>query len=281
MANARVAVPTPQHWTDTVYRTNALLLYDVEAALFQNVELTREEIHMLNRIAEALAGKIDSPILDLACGPGRHSIQLAREGYGVTGLDFSEEFLKIADARAKRERTTPAPHFACGDMRNLEFPDGSFRTAVIFGNSFGYFSDEENIGTLREVHRVLGDGGLFCVEITNKERYLETLEPVEQELIESERFGRLKSEWRKTWDGARSRVKTWEKHSSAISGKILYEGPYEVRLYDKVEMEELLRGIGFRSVVSLAFSPARDSLANGLGETFGAMGEVLFAGAMK
>ena len=255
-------------------------MYDVEAALFQNDELAREEIHMLCEIAEGLAGKIESPILDVACGPGRHSIQLARQGYDVIGLDFSEEFLKIADTRCKREQTTP--RFVCGDMRNLEFPDRLFRTAVMLGNSFGYFSDEDNTETLREVQRVLREGGLFCMEITNKERYLANLLPVETEFIESARFGRLRSEWRRTWDNATNRVKTWEQHASAVSGEIFYRGLYEVRLYDIAEIEELLKRVGFGTVaVSRTFSLDRDSLANGWGESWGAMGELLFVGAVK
>ena len=163
----------PNHWTDAVYRTHAALLYDVEAALFRNDELTREEIRMVYCVAESLGVRIGSRVIDLACGPGRHSMQLAHEGHNVTGIDFSEHFLKIAAVTAnERKPFAWTPQFACGDLRALQFTDGVFQTALILGNSLGFYSDEQNVRTLREAHRVLKDGAFLCLEITNKERYL-------------------------------------------------------------------------------------------------------------
>ena len=88
------------HWTELVYRENARLLFDVEAAIFQNNYLTRSELSMVERLAEQLQVDIQSPVIDIACGPGRHSIQLAADGFDVTGLDFSPGMLELAKESA-------------------------------------------------------------------------------------------------------------------------------------------------------------------------------------
>lgn len=270
------------HWTETVYQDNARLLFDVEAALFQNQDLTRRELDAVHRLGEKLGTSLKSPILDIACGPGRHSVQLGLDGYEVTGLDFSPGLLELAsETAAKRSNGGTHPTFVAGDMRQLEFEDGSFNTVLVLGNSFGYFSDEDNLRALSEAYRVLAEGGFFCVEITHKERYLETLVPFAVEIVNGRFYSRLKCEWRKSWDPASQRVTTHEKHSLANTGEVLYEGPYDVRLFGYAEIAELLQGLGLRSVGKRPFAPGRESLTEGLGETFGALEEVLFVAGIK
>lgn len=166
-------------------------------------------------------------------------------------------------------------------MRVLDFEDGAFDTVLMLGNSFGYFSDEDNVRALSEAYRVLADGGFFCVEISNMEKYLDTMEPFAVEIVEGRFFSRLQCEWRKCWDPASQRVTTHEKHSIAETGEVLYEGPYDVRLFDFAEISRLLKRLGLREVASLPFSPDRGSLVDGLGETYGALEEVLFVGGIK
>ncbi len=55
-------------------------------------EFTAQQISFL---LERLRLKEGAKILDLACGHGRHSIELARRGYKVTGLDFSKHFIEL------------------------------------------------------------------------------------------------------------------------------------------------------------------------------------------
>ncbi len=275
----RVLKPTA-HWTETVYRDNALLLFDVEGALFQNPELTRLEIAGVRRLAERLGARVDCPVIDIACGPGRHSIHLAHTGHRVTGIDFSMGFLSIAAASA-RAAAPRRPAFVCGDMRELLFADGSFGTALLLGNSFGYFSDEDNLRSLCEIHRVLRPGGFFCIEITNKEAYLGSMAAFEREQVRGRYFDRLECEWRKSWSESTKRVTTWERHTQATTGRILYEGEYDVRLYGRAEILDLLGLVGFSRLETLAHAPDRATLGDGLGETWGALGELLFIGGTR
>lgn len=268
------------HWTETVYRKHALLLFDVEGAFFQNPELTKQEIAMARRLARRVGGRLDSPVIDIACGPGRHSTYLSETGHSVIGFDFSLSFLKIA-AASNGSAGARRPTFMCGDMRTLHFADGSFGTALLLGNSFGYFSDEDNLRALREAYRVLRPGGYFCMEITNKEAYLGSMVPFEREVIRGRFFDGVESEWRKSWNEETRRVTTWERYTLAATGRVVYEGPYDVRLYDRREILDILRLVGFRRIATLAHTPDRDTIAEGFGETWGALSELIFIGARK
>lgn len=270
------------HWTEAVYCDNARLLYDVEAALFQNEELTRRELAAVQRLGETLGCGFRSSIIDIACGPGRHSIQLANDGHDVTGLDFSPGLLELASESAVAAKNGGrTPTFVAGDMRRLDFDDSTFNTALMLGNSFGYFSDEENVAALREACRVLSAGGFLCLEMTDKQKYLSSFEAHAEEIVEGRFHSRLRCEWSKRWNPDSQRLTTHEKHSVADTGEVLYEGPYEVRLFDEEEITGLLESLGLRSVTCLPFSPGKDSLAEGLGETYGALEEILFVGGIK
>ena len=270
---------SPPHWTDAVYRQHADLFYDVEAALFQNLDLTCRELDQVAEVAGQVGAALASPLVDLACGPGRHSVELARRGHAVTGVDLSEPFLARARAAARLDAVAPPARFVCGDLRQLMLADDSFATVLLLGNSFGYFDDAENRAILREMRRVLRPGGLVAMEITHREAYLEKLEPYEEELIRLPRQESLRCQWWKSWDEVARRVRTRERHSRLTTGEVVYEGPYDVRLYSWPELRRLLLETGFHEPTSQPFTPARQSLEGGLGETFGAMGEVLFVAA--
>ena len=207
---------TAPHWTDLVYRRYAALFYDVEAALFQNEALTRQELDRVVELGRRVGAPLGGPVADLACGPGRHSLALARRGFAVTGIDLSEPFLiRARAARSRRLQGLPPPNFVCADLRQLALADHSFNSVLLLGNSFGYFSDAENRAILGQMRRILRPGGLFCLEITHREAYLEALEPYEEEVISRRRQTELRCQWWKEWDPDTRRVRTLERHSLA------------------------------------------------------------------
>jgi len=272
--------PATPHWTSIVYRDHADLFYDVEAALFQNDRLTRQELDHVDELGRRIGAPLRSPLVDLACGPGRHCLELARRGHRVTGVDLSEPFLARARGAAGRLHTTSPPaRFVCGDLRRLMLAEDSFDSVLLLGNSFGYFDDVENRAMLDEMRHILRPGGLLCLEVTHREAYLAALEPYEEELIHGQRHERLRCQWWKSWDPESQRVETLERHSHADTGEVVYEGPYDVRLYSWRELRRLLVSAGFQSPVRASFAPPVETLQGGLGETFGAMAEVLFVAA--
>lgn len=115
-------------------------------------------------IEKALELKKDMRILDLACGQGRHAIELAKRGYNVVGLDYSDYLLNVAKEKAKKEEVNV--EFIKGDMRNLPF-ENEFDAIYNIFTSFGYFSDEDNFKVLKEVHKALKKGGKFLIDLSN------------------------------------------------------------------------------------------------------------------
>lgn len=102
------------------------------------------------------------PVLDLACGGGRHLRALARRGVWACGLDLSAELLRIAAAGS------PRPLLVRGDLRALPFRSGAAASAVSLFSSFGYFEDEaDDLRVLGEMRRVLRPGGCLVLDLAN------------------------------------------------------------------------------------------------------------------
>jgi SAM-dependent methyltransferase len=104
-------------------------------------------------------------VLDLACGHGRHSLELARRGYRVTGVDLSPRSLELAREAAEAEGLEV--EFVQSDMRELAF-DAEFDGAINLFSSFGYFeSDDDDRLVLERVARALRPGGRLLIELVN------------------------------------------------------------------------------------------------------------------
>jgi cyclopropane fatty-acyl-phospholipid synthase-like methyltransferase len=113
-------------------------------------------------LVNALQCEPGSHLLDVPCGNGRLSFELARRGYRVTGVDIAAEFIEEASA-AGNTGGTPAPLFILGDMRTVE-GDAIYDGAYCFGNSFGFLAYADMEAFLNGVARALKSGARFIVE---------------------------------------------------------------------------------------------------------------------
>lgn len=86
---------------------------------------TEQEVEFL--VAE-LGLRPGDRVLDAGCGPGRHSLALARRGMDVVGVDLSPEFVALARAAADAAGTANV-RFEVGDVRALAY-DGEFDAVV-------------------------------------------------------------------------------------------------------------------------------------------------------
>jgi SAM-dependent methyltransferase len=116
--------------------------------------------------AESLRLAPGAQLLDVGCGVGLHAIDLAARGVQVTGLDLSRTLLELATAEARRYGI--GVRFAHGDMRQLSF-DSQFDAVTVFGQTFGYFSDAENLAVLESLTRSLRMGGRILLDIVNRD----------------------------------------------------------------------------------------------------------------
>jgi len=105
-------------------------------------------------------------ILDVGCGTGRHTIELTKRGYNVTGVDLSEAQLKRAKEKAKAENLFI--DFQCQDARNLPF-EGEFDVVIMLCE--GGFSlmetDEMNYEILKSVTKSLKSDAKFIFTVPN------------------------------------------------------------------------------------------------------------------
>lgn len=127
-------------------------------------EHAEDEVDDLLALAGAEPG---ARILDLCCGPGRHTIELSRRGYRVTGVDRTAEFLEECRERADAEGLDV--DLAHSDMRDFVAP-GEFDVAVNLLTSFGYFADAaDDMKVLHNLLESLRPGGILVLETVGKE----------------------------------------------------------------------------------------------------------------
>lgn len=116
---------------------------------------------------------IAARVLDLCCGPGRHTLELARRGHRVTGVDRTACLLDLARQRLAADPDADAlaqrVEFVREDARRFVRPE-SFDAAINLYTSFGYFrDDDDNVQVLRHVHASLRPGGRLVMEMAGKE----------------------------------------------------------------------------------------------------------------
>lgn len=116
-----------------------------------------------------LALQAGDPILELACGTGIITIELARAGVQVTGLDISAEMLEVARGKMAREEPDVRSRIRLveGDMKTFKL-DERFGGVFLPSNSFGYLTTlDDRRRCLQAIHDHLRPGGLLVLEERN------------------------------------------------------------------------------------------------------------------
>ncbi len=103
------------------------------------------------------------PVLELACGTGRVTLPMARDGHEVVGLDASESMLALA--RRKAADAGLAAEFVQGDMRDFELRR-QFGFIYISCNSLAHLIEREDLrACLAAVRRHLAPGGALAFDV--------------------------------------------------------------------------------------------------------------------
>ena len=198
-------------------------------------EATLADVEFLARELRLVPG---SHVLDVPCGHGRHSIELARRGYRVTGVDLSAE--EIDEARSRARATGVQVDWRHGDMRDLQW-EAELDAAFCFGNSFAYFPPESTRAFLRAVARALKPGARFAMDTG---AVAECILPRFRER-EWMRFGEILFLEENRYDARESCIETtytFQRGGESRSQKGLQW------IYTARELRELLAGVGLETI---------------------------------
>ena len=121
-----------------------------------------EAATFIDKLMDHLNPPPGARMLDVACGKGRHSLQLSSKGFDVTGIDLAEDI--IMEAKKNENETM---HFFLHDMR-LPFWINYFDYAFNFFTSFGYFNTRrEHDNSIRTISQSLKPNGCFVLDYLN------------------------------------------------------------------------------------------------------------------
>jgi SAM-dependent methyltransferase len=195
----------------------------------------------VDRLIRMLRPNGSERVLDLACGNGRHALELTRRGFTVVGVELAGPLLEVARedaARAGLEVT-----YLQADLRELEFEEEFDLVLNLDSGAIGYFeSEEENLRTFAAAARALRSGGRQLMQLPNV-LHAEAHLP------------------KKTWIEGTSSVELldqkWNKKDRSLYGSMHLvrfgdtfdpddKIAFRQRLYSIQELDEILRGVEMR-----------------------------------
>lgn len=221
----------PWHESDEFWQTTAPFMFNE-----QSWEDVPKQVDGFLALLDLAPG---SYILDCACGPGRHSLELARRGFKVTGIDRTRRYLSLARRQAEAEGLSL--ELVLEDMRLLSRPD-TFDAALSMFTSFGYFEDPaENLQVLLNLHRSLKNDGVLLMELSGKE----IIARIYQRRDWRERDGAYMLEERNVADDWKRMNSRW----ILVKDGAVHEYSFSHWLYSARELGALLEESGFRQIM--------------------------------
>ncbi len=145
--------PTDAHWFDAVA--------DFLGPAYLRNAFTKGTDQEVEFLVDALRLEPGMRVLDVGCGPGRHSLAFARRGFAVVGIDHSTGFVRLArDAAAAGELDAAFEEL---DVRELDRP-GEFDAAIcLCQGGFGLLGGHDEIDVFGRIAATVRPGGALAV----------------------------------------------------------------------------------------------------------------------
>lgn len=221
----------------STYNDTSLYL-KTDGDVVEDPEITQAEVDVFTKAGGI---KPTDHVLDLCCGQGRHSLELARRGYNnICGVDFSQLLINTAKERAVATGLDKSTNFQQGDASNIPLPSHTFDVVMCLGNSFGYFhSVSDDVRVLQEISRVLKPGGRLVLDLADGDYLRSNYQPRSWEWVDSTMFVCREREMAE--DG--QRLISREIISLTDKG-VIKDQIYSERLFNFETISEMLRKVG-------------------------------------
>jgi SAM-dependent methyltransferase len=185
-------------------------------------------------------------VLDLACGPGRHSTVLAKRGYRVTGVDASAFLLEKAKERAAAENLDI--EYVHENMLHFK-RDGAYDLVLSMFTSFGYFEKrEDDLKVLRNIYESLAPGGRLVMDIFGKEVLAKNFQPIMSQEGPLGKFGVSDDE---TLIETHEIYDSWNRMKNQwllIKGDRVKTFTFDHFIYSAQELKDRLEQVGFSKI---------------------------------
>lgn len=142
------------------------LLFQNYGLKYDNESFTRGTSGECDFIESEIGFNKQLRLLDIGCGTGRHTIELTRRGYQVTGIDYSESMLRRAKGKASEQKLVI--DFQHQDARNLPFTNEFDVVIMLCEGAFPLMeTDEMNFQILKNAARALNNKGKLIFTTLN------------------------------------------------------------------------------------------------------------------
>lgn len=230
-----------KHWTEELFITHADIYAKDLEWMIQGAEKGAPYIKEL--LSEH--GVPEGSLLDVPCGIGRYSFELAKIGYKVHGLDISPLFIDRARELSSERGVSDRCSFEVMDMRKLSegVEDDSFDAVLNIFTSLGYWDEETDLSILKQFFNATRKNGLLFLDVINRDFIIKNYRSSDT----YERLDGLRMTEKRTLDLEKSRMNSTFTYYQKQGEDLIHQAEVSLdhRLYSIHEMKAMIEKAGW------------------------------------